>query len=207
MVAVQNTSDGDREGVANTLSYAIDRASRGRPMSFTRNPASIAGPSPSATRNLRQKRLAFAASLRRACRSILRLATDAPQPHPPWYWPDYVRALAITGVTTAIAFPLSPYFGLVNTVMLYLLGTTVGALRLGRGPSVLLAIAPQQRRSPALDVECTGERTPSSPTQPSRWVDAWCNRRPRSPWSTRREPGSPAQAGRVEWCRSAGCIQ
>jgi hypothetical protein len=29
----------------NTLSYAIDRASRGRKMSFTRNPASIAAPS------------------------------------------------------------------------------------------------------------------------------------------------------------------
>src|ERR1700722_8978539 len=93
-------------------------------MSFTRNPALIATP-----------------SLRRAGTAILRLAADAPHPHPPWYWPDYLRALAITGVTTAIAFPLSPYFGLVNTVMLYLLGTTVGALRLGRGPSVLLAVA------------------------------------------------------------------
>ncbi|HME39966.1 MAG TPA: DUF4118 domain-containing protein [Steroidobacteraceae bacterium] len=72
---------------------------------------------------------------------IRRFATDAPQPHPPWYWPDYLRALAITGITTAIAFPLSPYFGLVNIVMLYLLATTVGALRLGRGPSVLLATA------------------------------------------------------------------
>jgi two-component system, OmpR family, sensor histidine kinase KdpD len=110
-------------------------------MSFTRNPALIAAPSPSATRNLRQKRLAFAASLRRAGRSILRFATDAPHPHPLWYWPDYLRALAITGITTAIGFLLSPYLGLVNTVMLYLLGTTVGALRLGRGPSVLLAIA------------------------------------------------------------------
>src|ERR1700722_3272820 len=60
-------------------------------------------------------------------------------PHPSWYWPDYLRALAITVVTTALALPLSRYFGLVNIVMLYLLGTTVGALRLGRGPSVLLA--------------------------------------------------------------------
>src|SRR5450631_3810484 len=108
-------------------------------MSFTRNPASIAAPPPSATRNLRQKRLAFAASLRRAGRSILRFATDSPQPHPPWYWPDYLRALAITGLTTAIAFPLSPYFGLVNIVMLYLLVTSIGALRLGRGPSAVLA--------------------------------------------------------------------
>src|ERR1700693_2713579 len=79
--------------------------------------------------------------VRRAGRSILRFAADAPQPHPPWYWPDYLRALAVTGVTTALALPLSRYFGLVNIVMLYLLGTTVGALRLGRGPSVLLATA------------------------------------------------------------------
>src|ERR1700722_2914210 len=62
-------------------------------------------------------------------------------PHPSWYWPDYLRALAITVVTTALALPLSRYFGLVNIVMLYLLGTTVGALRLGRGPSVVLASA------------------------------------------------------------------
>jgi two-component system, OmpR family, sensor histidine kinase KdpD len=58
----------------------------------------------------------------------------------PSAWPDYMRALAIVGVCTAIAFPLSPHFGLVNIVMLYLLGTTLGALRLSRGPSVLLAI-------------------------------------------------------------------
>jgi two-component system sensor histidine kinase KdpD len=81
------------------------------------------------------------ALLRRVGRLILRLATDAPEAHPSWYWPDYLRALAITGLTTAIAFPLSPHFGLVNIVMLYLLGTTIGALRLGRGPSVLLATA------------------------------------------------------------------
>jgi two-component system, OmpR family, sensor histidine kinase KdpD len=56
-----------------------------------------------------------------------------------WYWPDYLRALLLTGLCTAIAFPLSAYFDLVNIIMLYLLGTTVGALRLGRGPSVLVA--------------------------------------------------------------------
>jgi two-component system, OmpR family, sensor histidine kinase KdpD len=56
------------------------------------------------------------------------------------YWPDCLRALAITGLCTAIAFPLAPHFGLVNIVMLYLLGTTLGALRLRRGACVLLAI-------------------------------------------------------------------
>jgi len=82
---------------------------------------------------------ALVALLRRSWRTILQLATDSPEPHPAWYWPDYLRALAITGLTTAIAFPLSPYFGLVNIVMLYLLVTTIGALRLGRGPSAVLA--------------------------------------------------------------------
>jgi two-component system sensor histidine kinase KdpD len=101
--------------------------------------ASAEVPSSPAVRNLRQVRLAVAAWLRRGWKAILRFATDVPQPHPPWYWPDYVRALAVTGLTTSVAIPLSPYFGPVNIVMLYLLATAFGALRLGRGPSVLLA--------------------------------------------------------------------
>lgn len=72
---------------------------------------------------------------------MVRSATETPAPHPAWYWPDYLRALLITGLTTLIAFPISPFFDLVNIIMLYLLGTTVGALRLGRGPSVLLVTA------------------------------------------------------------------
>lgn len=82
-----------------------------------------------------------APTLRRVCRTVLQRATRAPEPHLPWHLPDYLRALAITGLCTAIALPFITHFGLVNIVMLYLLGTTVGALRLGRGPSVLLAIA------------------------------------------------------------------
>jgi K+-sensing histidine kinase KdpD len=54
-------------------------------------------------------------------------------------WPNYLRAFVITGVCTGVSFPLAPYFGLVNVVMIYLLGTTLGALRLGRGPSLLNA--------------------------------------------------------------------
>jgi len=54
-------------------------------------------------------------------------------------WPDYLGAAAITVFCTAIAFPLSPHVGLVTIVMFYLLGTTVGALRLGRGPSAFAA--------------------------------------------------------------------
>jgi two-component system, OmpR family, sensor histidine kinase KdpD len=55
-------------------------------------------------------------------------------------WLEYLAALAITGVCTAIAFPLSPPASLVNVIMLYLVGTTLGALRLGRGPSALTAV-------------------------------------------------------------------
>jgi two-component system, OmpR family, sensor histidine kinase KdpD len=60
-------------------------------------------------------------------------------PDRPWF--NYACALAITGACTALAFPFYPKFDSVNIVMLYLLATTVGALRLGRGPSVLLAVA------------------------------------------------------------------
>lgn len=55
-------------------------------------------------------------------------------------WPEYLGALTITGFCTAIAFPLSPHAGLVTIVMFYLMGTTVGALRLGRGPSAFTAV-------------------------------------------------------------------
>src|SRR5277367_1579980 len=104
--------------VKNILTKTIPRGSRGSQMSS------------------QNQRSAWAwASL------LLRLTNDPPDLHPAGYWPDYLRALAITGLCTAVAFPLSPYFGLVNIVMLYLLGTTLGALRLGRGPSVLLAVA------------------------------------------------------------------
>jgi two-component system sensor histidine kinase KdpD len=54
---------------------------------------------------------------------------------------EYLTALAIAGVCTAIAFPLYDRLGPVNTVMLYLLGTTLAALRLSRGPCVMLPVA------------------------------------------------------------------
>jgi two-component system, OmpR family, sensor histidine kinase KdpD len=55
-------------------------------------------------------------------------------------WLEYLAALAITCACTAIAFPLSPPVSPVNVIMLYLVGTTLGALRLGRGPSALTAV-------------------------------------------------------------------
>ncbi|MDP9013650.1 MAG: DUF4118 domain-containing protein [Pseudomonadota bacterium] len=77
----------------------------------------------------------------RAFNIILRFAAAAADAWRSQHWWDYPSALVICGSCTAIAFPFSSRFGLVNVVMLYLLGTTVGALRLGRGPSVLLACA------------------------------------------------------------------
>jgi two-component system sensor histidine kinase KdpD len=56
-------------------------------------------------------------------------------------WGRYLRALGITVLCTAIAYPLYPHFDPVNIVMVYLLGTTVAGLRLGRGPSALCAVA------------------------------------------------------------------
>jgi two-component system, OmpR family, sensor histidine kinase KdpD len=69
------------------------------------------------------------------------MASGALEMSPRRSWPDYLRALAITVLCTAIAWQLPSEFGLVNIVMIYLLGTTLGALRLGRGPSVALALA------------------------------------------------------------------
>jgi two-component system sensor histidine kinase KdpD len=66
--------------------------------------------------------------------------TGVPERSSPGSWLDYLRALAITVICTAIAWQFPSGFGLVNIVMIYLLGTTLGALRLGRGPIVALAI-------------------------------------------------------------------
>jgi two-component system sensor histidine kinase KdpD len=59
----------------------------------------------------------------------------------PIRWERYAWALTITAICTAIAYVLYPSFELVNLVMVYLLGVTVAGLRLGRGPSVVTAIA------------------------------------------------------------------
>jgi two-component system sensor histidine kinase KdpD len=56
-------------------------------------------------------------------------------------WQGYAQALLITAVCTVAALPFADQLGLVNIIMLYLLGTTLGSLRLGRGPAVLLATA------------------------------------------------------------------
>src|ERR1700754_3634456 len=56
-------------------------------------------------------------------------------------WFHYLRGLGITALCTLIAYPVYPNFDPVNIVMIYLLGTTITALRLGWGPSAVTAIA------------------------------------------------------------------
>jgi two-component system sensor histidine kinase KdpD len=55
-------------------------------------------------------------------------------------WNRYWAALLISAVCTGAAALLYPYFDLTNLLMVYLLGTTVSALRLGRGPASLAAV-------------------------------------------------------------------
>lgn len=59
----------------------------------------------------------------------------------PIRWRRYIAAALISGVCTAIAFAMYPFFELSNLVMVYLLGVMIAGLRLGRGPSVLTAVA------------------------------------------------------------------
>ncbi len=56
-------------------------------------------------------------------------------------WDRYWAALLISALCTGAAALMYPYFGLTNLVMVYLLGATVAALRLGRGPASLTSIA------------------------------------------------------------------
>ena len=85
-------------------------------------------------------RSAVARDFRRHLKTIL--VSTAARRNLDWHraWPEYLGALTITGVCSAVAFPLSSHVGLVTIVMFYLLGTTVGALRLGRGPSAFTAV-------------------------------------------------------------------
>jgi two-component system sensor histidine kinase KdpD len=106
----------------------------------TRNPASPAARSRVLVRKLRQGGQAATLSVRQGWKAVLRIVTHLPEMKSLGDWRDYVRALAATTLCTAIAWPFSSYLGLVNIVMIYLLATTAGALRLGRGASVALAI-------------------------------------------------------------------
>jgi two-component system sensor histidine kinase KdpD len=68
-------------------------------------------------------------------------AADATEERSPIHWDRYVWALATTGICTALAFAMYPYFELANIVMAYVLGSTIAGLRFGRGPAVVAAVA------------------------------------------------------------------
>jgi two-component system sensor histidine kinase KdpD len=53
---------------------------------------------------------------------------------------QYLWGLGITAICTVIAWPIADRFDLINIVMIYLLGASVGGLLLGRGPSALTAV-------------------------------------------------------------------
>ncbi|MDB6101509.1 MAG: two-component system sensor histidine kinase KdbD [Gammaproteobacteria bacterium] len=55
-------------------------------------------------------------------------------------WTRYWTALGISLACTALAAVMYPYFAPANLVMVYLLGATIAALRLGRGPASLTAM-------------------------------------------------------------------
>jgi two-component system, OmpR family, sensor histidine kinase KdpD len=56
-------------------------------------------------------------------------------------WGTYLAALGISLACTALAAVMYPYFELTNLVMVYLLGATIAALKLGRGPASATAVA------------------------------------------------------------------
>jgi two-component system sensor histidine kinase KdpD len=110
-------------------------------MNLARNPAPSSARLHGAWLRFRGTGQIAAALLIRRCNHALRAITDAPGVGTQPQWHDYLLALAISGLCTVIAWPLMPHLGLVNVVMLYLLATTAGALRLERGSIVALAIA------------------------------------------------------------------
>lgn len=67
----------------------------------------------------------------------LHFATGSREQHRSRYW----TALGVSAAATAVAAIMYPYFSLANIVMVYLLGATIAALRLGRGPASLVAVA------------------------------------------------------------------
>jgi two-component system sensor histidine kinase KdpD len=57
------------------------------------------------------------------------------------HWLSYAAALGITALCTLIALPLLNHVDIIDIVMIYMLGATLVALRLGRGPTILTAVA------------------------------------------------------------------
>ena len=56
-------------------------------------------------------------------------------------WVAYLAALGTSLGCTALAGIMYPYFALTNLIMIYLLGATIAALKIGRGPASAAAVA------------------------------------------------------------------
>jgi two-component system sensor histidine kinase KdpD len=69
------------------------------------------------------------------------LPAEAPAPQQRPNWGAYGAALCISLACTAVAAVMYPYFALTNLVMVYLLGATIAALKLGRGSASAAAVA------------------------------------------------------------------
>jgi two-component system sensor histidine kinase KdpD len=77
---------------------------------------------------------------RRAAPPSEHLRSEAPERQGP-NWITYIAALGISAACTALAAVMYSYFELTNLVMVYLLGATIAALKLGRGPASVAAVA------------------------------------------------------------------
>jgi two-component system, OmpR family, sensor histidine kinase KdpD len=71
-------------------------------------------------------------------------AVSEPGGSVPWLrsnrWTPYVAAVGLTALCTALALPMLDHFDLIDMVMVYMLGATIAALRLGRGPAIFCAL-------------------------------------------------------------------
>src|ERR1700678_1517133 len=124
--------------ISSSTGLVNSRGSAGMPMAWQSTQSTIRSRA-AASMAWRVQR-AVARDLRRHLKTIL--VISAARRNLDWNraWPEYLGAVTITGACSAVAFPLSPHLGLVTIVMFYLLGTTVGALRLERGPSAFAAV-------------------------------------------------------------------
>ncbi len=66
-------------------------------------------------------------------------ASDAGAP-PSIQWARYGWALAISALTTAIAYAMDPYFALANIVTTYLASSVLVGMKFGRGPAALASL-------------------------------------------------------------------
>ncbi len=80
------------------------------------------------------RKISFERALRRTLRGLVAAAR-------PDTLSAYGQSVVVIGLCTALAWQMSPYLRSGNLLMIYLMGTVVVATRLGRGPSIVAALA------------------------------------------------------------------